>query len=154
MSREELRTGHRELLQRLYTPEAYFERLFHGYRQSSAFRARRAKLARTINRPPPPFGKRVLSGLRSLATIVRLLLALGRSRHLATLAPAYLSAYWHQNRPLGATAIPTSSFLTLCALHFHYFLMARHHRNTAFGIVGQATGAEPSRGLTQITKPG
>ena len=50
MSREQLRSGHRRLLERLYEPGAYFERLFRGYRESTAFRERRAALG-AIDRP-------------------------------------------------------------------------------------------------------
>ena len=151
MTRDQLRSGHRQLLQRLFVPTAFFTRLYKGYRESSSFRHRRAALVRSIGRRETIWSQLVrLTG--GLAMAARLLMAIGRAGHLSALVPAYVQAYFQLNRPFQPEAIPIPGFVMLCVLHWHYFLIARHHRTTLFGVIGTASTAKQStrQPLTQI----
>ncbi len=133
MTQAVLKRSHRELLERLYEPSAFFDRLLYGYRSSAAFRLRRFALAKSM-------GKKMkwkaaaarLAG--AVTTAAKLELDVLRSGHCRVFY-AYVHAYFRKNLALGSEAIPFHSFVTLCALHWHYFNMARHERVTTFSSV-------------------
>ncbi|WP_269933111.1 B12-binding domain-containing radical SAM protein [Aminobacter sp. HY435] len=131
MSREELASGHEALMLRLFEPNAFFGRLLHGYKASDSFRKRRAALAATFRRPTltEAMARRV-GGWMMAAKLVRELARHGRLREVGL---AYLRSYVGDNLRLGGDAIPFPSFVQLCAIHWHYYNIARQERKT-FGI--------------------
>lgn len=149
MTREELRSGHRQLLLRLYDPAAYFERVIRGYRQSPAFRRRRAALARSIGRRVTVRGK-ILQTLMGVKTGAKLLVAMARRGCLLSVGSSYVKTYLRENVPLGNDAIPFGAFVQQCVLHWHYYLIARDRRNTAFGVSGTVESNMRTIPLTQV----
>jgi radical SAM superfamily enzyme YgiQ (UPF0313 family) len=133
MSFAELQSGHRDLLLRLFEPAAYFGRLFHGYQNSAPFRRRRALLAATSG-VRLEWSQRLRRAISAVGTALRLARAAGRAGCLQRLGPAYVRAL-RGNATLGKEAIPLHTFVTLCVLHWHYYNMVRHRRNTEFALV-------------------
>jgi radical SAM superfamily enzyme YgiQ (UPF0313 family) len=123
MSRETLKQRQADLNQRLYAPEAFFERVFHGYGRSAAFRKRRREMEAHNRRAPL-----IARAYASLVIMWRLSRALAREGLLGTLGRAYLKAYMVYNKPLGRDAIPLPEFLVMCARHWHHFKTAADKR--------------------------
>lgn len=118
MSRETLKEGRRVLLERIYEPEAFFERVLTGYRETLSFAERRARINR---RQHPRYGLKQL--LRLGIILSRMTRAAIRLRR-TDLLRAYWRA-WKQNRELGEKAIPFHSFLDLCTKHWHFHLFSK-----------------------------
>src|SRR5262249_11333136 len=118
MSREILKRGYANLNQRLYAPEAFFERIFTGNEASPVFRKRRREM--DARRKRGTFDG--LIGIYiTLAIMWRLSLALAREGLLGTVGRAYMKAYIKYNKPLGREALGLAQFLPLCARHWHYY---------------------------------
>ena len=134
MSRDALKRGYERLLRRLYEPEAYFERLFRGYRGSPAFRRRRAAMDALVARRHTPGSRlvRVIGGVRQALMLAG---ALARSRLLRRLGGAYLKIWREENRPLGQDALPFSMFVHLCVMHWHFYNIVRLQRKNGFGAI-------------------
>ena len=69
-------------------------------------------------------------------TGVKLLVAMARRGCLLSVGSSYGKTYLRDNLPLGKEAIPFGAFVQQCVLHWHYYLIARDRRNTAFGVSG------------------
>jgi radical SAM superfamily enzyme YgiQ (UPF0313 family) len=140
MSRDALKRGYERLLRRLYEPEAYFERLFRGYRGSPAFRRRRAAMDAMVAHRRT-LGSRVVRVIGAARQALMLAGALARSRLLPRLGGAYLKIWREENRPLGRDAIPFSLFVHLCVMHWHFYNIVRLQRKNGFGaITSQESG--------------
>ena len=126
MSRETLKQGHADLNLRLYTPEAFFERVFRGYGRSAAFRKRRREME--VRHKRAAYSRLIAGAYTSLVIIWRLSRVIARERLLGTLGRAYFKAYMAYNKPLGRDAIPLSEFLVMCARHWHHFKIAADKR--------------------------
>jgi len=138
MTREALKAGHAALLRRLYEPEAYLGRLFHGYRGSPAFRRRRAEMdAREA--PRRTFGSRVASALAGAVGAWRLARALFAAGRLRRLGSAYLRAWSELNRPLAGDALGFAMFVHVCIIHWHFYNVIRLRRRNGFGAVTSGT---------------
>jgi radical SAM superfamily enzyme YgiQ (UPF0313 family) len=134
MSRETLKQRYTDLNQRLYAPEAFFERLFHGYGRSVAFRKRHRQREFRHKRTQ----RHLMAGAyASLVMIWRLSRAIARESVLGTLGRAYLKAYIVHNKPFGRDAMPIPEFLALCARHWHHFKLAADNRSY-WGRAGHA----------------
>ncbi|MDB5971553.1 MAG: hypothetical protein JWQ90_4003 [Hydrocarboniphaga sp.] len=125
MTREQLKQGHRDLVQRLASAENFFARLFKGYSESSEFRRHRAE--RAAQMPRPSRRQRLLSLAGALITSAKLARALSAEGMLRSLAPVYIRVYRGQRKQLGAEAMPLPSFVGLCALQWHQHRIA--HRS-------------------------
>src|SRR5262249_51846929 len=90
MSRETLKRGYADLNQRLWVPEAFFERIFTGNEASPPFRKRRQEM--DFRRKRAPF-ERLLGAYCYLIMVWRLSRALARERLLGTVGWAYVKAY-------------------------------------------------------------
>ena len=146
MTKDALRSGHQALLLRLFEPSAFFGRLLKGYRESAGFRKRRAALAASIG-ARTTWKARALRTLSAAGTAGRLARAAARAGLLRSLGTAYLRAYFRDNRTPGVESIPFPSFVLLCVLHWHYYNVVRHKRNTEFGVVSSVR--EQPRNLVQ-----
>jgi hypothetical protein len=126
MSREILKQRYTELNRRLYTPEAFFERLFRGYGRSIAFRKRHRQRKFRQKRTQ----RHLIAGAyASLVMIWRLSSAIARANVLGTLGRAYLKAYMVHNKPFGRDAMPVPEFLAVCAQHWHLFKLGADKRS-------------------------
>jgi radical SAM superfamily enzyme YgiQ (UPF0313 family) len=132
MSREALKRGYGRLMERLFEPDAYFTRLLRGYRDSPAFRRRRAALDASRRRT---VAFRVTALLASSIQAARLARALATGGSLVRLGVPYLRFFITQKLSLGREAIAFDAFLFLCVVHWHYFNVARRPRKGAFGTV-------------------
>jgi radical SAM superfamily enzyme YgiQ (UPF0313 family) len=126
MSRETLKQRYTDLNQRLYAPEAFFERLFHGYGRSVAFRKRHREREVRHKRAQR---HRMAGAYASFVTIWRLSRAIARESVLGTLGRVYLKAYMVHNKSFGRDAMPLAEFLALCARHWHHFKLAADNRS-------------------------
>jgi radical SAM superfamily enzyme YgiQ (UPF0313 family) len=133
MSRETLKRGYADLMQRLYTPEAFFERLIKGYARSESYRRIRKSHDGKIKRN---------SGTRRMKQIVggtvqsvKLARVLSKAGLLGSLGRSYVDIYFKKNRALGRDAIAFGSFVGLCMEHWHFFNIANGPRRGAFGAV-------------------
>jgi len=140
MSRAALKHGYTGLMQRLYEPEAFFSRLFAGYEGSPRFRHRRAVID-GITGGRPTFLSKMRRLAESILLLFRLARTLARARLLRRLGKAYLDAWVHRNRPLGADAIGLNAFLGICFSHWHFYNVARSPRKGAFGTALQVGNA-------------
>jgi radical SAM superfamily enzyme YgiQ (UPF0313 family) len=118
MTRATLKERYHELNRRLYSPEAFFCRVFRGYSRSAAFRARhRAGVARAAASP-------VVRLAGSMVMLTRLTRAVAGEGLLRAFGKAYLSAYFTQRRALGREALPLPDFVSLCIRHWHHYKIA------------------------------
>ena len=117
MSREQLKSGFRGLVTRLYDPDQFFDRVFKSFEGPDDFRDRlerdRAK-------------RRAASGPFAYLGTARLCLRLAyhavRHNHPAVI-PAYLRN-WRRNRRLGRVALSSHEFVRLCIIHWHQYRLA------------------------------
>jgi len=129
MSRETLKQRYTDLNLRLYTPEAFFDRLFHGYGRSAAFRKRHREREARHKRARRHLVSTISEANASLVMIWRLSRAIAREKLLGTLGRAYLKSYITHNKPFGRDAMPLPEFLALCARHWHHFKLAAENRS-------------------------
>jgi hypothetical protein len=141
MSRETLKQGYERLLLRLYEPESYFGRLFHGYRNSPAFRRRRAAMdaAATGRRGAAARIGALADGVLQASRLAR---ALARARLLGRLGGAYVRVWRTENRPLGRDALPFAMFVHCCVMHWHFYNVVRLRRKNGFGAVAADAPAQ------------
>lgn len=150
MSRQALKEGYRDLNIRLYSPQAFFARVFRSYARSASFRARRdAAIARETRARLPM--RSMLA--RGLVMTWRLARALAAEQQLVAIGGCYVTAYFTHNRPFGREAMPLIEFLMLCVRHWHHFKIA-HQKNSYWGRAGEVDPAvrceaRPSAGLSQ-----
>lgn len=130
MTQTRLRAGQRDLLLRLYEPEAYFERIFRGFRASPHFRRRRR--VRDAQRSES-FVASLRRWVGALILTQRLGRELARRSLLRRLAPAYVKAYAGHVAELRFEAIPFDQFVSLCLYHWHYYNLVRLSRTVEFG---------------------
>ena len=112
---------------RLYAPEAFFKRLFHGYGRSAAFRKRHRE--REVRHKRANFRQHIKAAHASFVMFWRLSRAIAQERLLGTLGRAYLKAYIAYNKPFANDAMPLQEFLALCARHWHHFKIAADNRS-------------------------
>ncbi len=137
MNRETLKRGYARLLHRLYEPEAYFGRLFRGYRGSPAFRRRRAVLDAAVSRRRGVTASagRIAGGMRQAFTLG---LALMQAKLLRRLGVAYVKAWLGENLTLGRDALPFHLFVHICVVHWHFYNVIRLPRKNGFGAIASS----------------
>jgi radical SAM superfamily enzyme YgiQ (UPF0313 family) len=133
MSRETLKRGYADLMQRLYTPDAFFDRLIGGYARSESYRKIRKAHDANIKR---------MSGMRRMKNFVggivqgaKLARVISKAGLLGSVGRSYARIFVQKNRALGRDAIPFGSFVGLCMEHWHFYNIANGPRRGAFGAV-------------------
>lgn len=139
MSQDALKAGHDALVKKLYTPHAYFERIFAGYAGSPGFRVRRRAMEALIARARPGKPAKHLAG--ALWQGWRLWRALAKARRAREIGGAYAAIWRRLNRPLGAERLGLGMFIGLCVTHWHFFNMANRSAEVKFGNVAAAPRA-------------
>ncbi|CAN0585657.1 unnamed protein product, partial [Ectocarpus sp. 12 AP-2014] len=115
MSPDELKVGHSALMERLYTAEAYFERVRTDIKRSDGANSRKAEmLAREGAKSSP-----VKALLASAITLPRLMRAMARAGELGSMGREYLRQYRIQKSELGPEAIGFARFVFACTNHWH-----------------------------------
>jgi len=139
MSRETLKKGYRELNMRLYSPKAFFERVFGGFERSAAFRDRRTvAMSRTAN--PRSTSQRVVEAAAVSLMAWRLARALAVDGQLVAIGGAYVATYLAHTRALGREAMPLGEYIALCVRHWHHFRIAGE-KSSYWGRAGEAAPA-------------
>ena len=145
MTKETLKDNYTRLTRRLYEPEAYFGRLFDGYRGSPEYR-RRFAAREASTRGPQTVAARVGRIAIGLAETARLAVALTRDKTLRRLGGAYLKVWLTQNLPLGRDAINFEVFVRLCIVHRHFHKITNLPMKNRFGAVGAQEAAQDTVG--------
>ncbi|AXQ95759.1 B12-binding domain-containing radical SAM protein [Cereibacter azotoformans] len=122
MTREQLKAGHRALIERVFAPDAFFERAFRSLHESQNYNTVRRQRYR------PAAGARAALG--QAATWLRLLRAIASKGYLSLVA-AYHRA-WRANRDLGDRAMPAAEFLSLCLAHWHIYCISRGPQDSVY----------------------
>jgi radical SAM superfamily enzyme YgiQ (UPF0313 family) len=123
MTREELRTNYWELVGRLYTPEAFFDRYFSVYRNYPEFERRRAEICEKAGE-----GKTVPTLAYGLILFWKLAKALFRDGSVTTVGRAYWRYFWRHNRKHRPGVIGFSQFMNRCVTHWHFYMFTRETR--------------------------
>lgn len=144
MTREQLKTGFRELLKRVFDVEAYFDRVFDG---AAAPAAQRPPGARSLNRARRPNWKlRLLYPSAWAARALYLALVMARqgqlSRHLRACRRVL-----RRNSALGPAALAFGEMVKHWITYWHFACVTRQIRGTQFGNV--PAGVRPAREVTQ-----
>jgi len=134
MTREQLKTGVQDLLERLFEPEVYFQRLFDGYAGSPEFRRRRAAV--TVRpRPVQRLGQYAFAAVTAVR-LARAMVADGSVRKHA----AAVFTVRARNRSLDADS--RMDFPTLVGVwlsYWHFYKVARSRRAIVFEPVLEST---------------
>jgi radical SAM superfamily enzyme YgiQ (UPF0313 family) len=144
MTREQLKAGFRELLNRVFEVEAYFDRVFDG---RSVSQARRQSSTRTITKTHRQSLKHQLrSSAAGAARALKLAFVMAGKgqllRHLR-LVPRVL----RRNAALGPDAFGFEALVNLWIYYWHYARVTRRLSGTRFGNVPQVS---PDGNLTVI----
>ncbi len=119
MTRAELQQGYWDLVQRLYTPEAFLDRYFRVC-QSAEYQRRRAEICRKAGE-----GK----SLPTLAYGLVLLWSLGRALwqdgSLTSVGWVYLKYFFSRNLKYRRGIIGFAQFMNRCVTHWHFYKFTR-----------------------------
>jgi radical SAM superfamily enzyme YgiQ (UPF0313 family) len=119
MTREELQRGYWELVRRLYTPEAFFDRYFRVYRFPEYHRRRAAISSRAGEGKLLP----TLSyGLMLLATLTWTLL---KERAVWSVGRVYLRNFFKVNLKYRKDVVGFAQFMNRCVTHWHFYKFTR-----------------------------
>ncbi|MGB8519703.1 MAG: DUF4070 domain-containing protein, partial [Candidatus Tumulicola sp.] len=141
MTQAELRTGHADLIRRLYEAPVFFGRVFKGYR-SATFRARRQALDRAAGMTG--FRSTVTRNFGALLVVLRLARELTRKSAFWRLFPQYVRLYVDENLAMRGERMPFYQFVSLCLMHWHFYNIARRPHKGNVGITGEVE-LSPSR---------
>jgi radical SAM superfamily enzyme YgiQ (UPF0313 family) len=119
MTREELVQGYRELVRRLYTPEAFLERFFKIYK-SPEFLARRAEICRKAGE-----GKTLPTLSYGLVLLWSLFWTLARDGSLRSVGKVYLKSFFSQDNRQRRNIIGFAQFMNRCVTHWHFYKFTR-----------------------------
>jgi radical SAM superfamily enzyme YgiQ (UPF0313 family) len=119
MSRDELRRGYWDLVKRLYTPEAYFERYFKVY-QYPEYLERRAEICRKAGE-----GKHLATLGYGLKLLWALFWALARDGSLSSVGMVYLKYFFTRNIRHRHDLIGFAQFMNRCVAHWHFYKFTR-----------------------------
>jgi radical SAM superfamily enzyme YgiQ (UPF0313 family) len=119
MSRDELRQGYWELVERLYTPQAFFDRYFKVY-QMPEYLERRAAICRKAGE-----GKWLPTLGYGVALLWALVGALYRDRALTTIGWSYWKYFWTRNLKYRRDVVGFAQFMNRCVTHWHFYKFTR-----------------------------
>jgi len=142
MTPEALLKGYDLLMQRLYAPDAYFERLLGGYARSDSFRAKRAAMEQKIGRKT-----NMTEIIATYAVGFLMTWRLWRATQSQAREDNMAQAYWRQWQK--NNALPRSirlafpAFVRLCIEHWHFFNVAATAHKAQFGHIFEADAKIP-----------
>lgn len=119
MSREELRQGYWDLVERLYTPEAFLDRYFKVF-QSPEYLRRRAAICRKAKE-----GKWLPTSVYGLALLCSLFRALWREGSLRSVGWVYLRYFLVRNIKYRPGIVGFAQFMNRCVTHWHFYKFTR-----------------------------
>jgi radical SAM superfamily enzyme YgiQ (UPF0313 family) len=119
MSRNELRQGYWDLVQRLYSPEAFLDRYFKVF-QSPEYLRRRAEICRKAGE-----GKRLPTLGYGLVLLWALFWTLLRDGSLISVGKVYLKYFFLHNIRHRPDIIGFAQFMNRCVTHWHFYRFTR-----------------------------
>ncbi len=119
MSRDELRPGYWDLVKRLYTPEAFFDRYFKVY-ESPEYLQRRAEICSKAGE-----GKRLPTLVYGLALLWSLSWALLRDGSLTSVGSVYLKYFFTRNMRYRQDIVGFAQYMNRCVAHWHFYKFTR-----------------------------
>jgi radical SAM superfamily enzyme YgiQ (UPF0313 family) len=134
MSREQLKTGFRQLLRRVFDPAAYFDRAFDGFSGSTGVCRAGAKTASRPVRKRP--GANVRSLVGAAVRAIRLFCVIARKGQLWQHVRVSLRVV-RRNVALGPNAFGFEALVNLWVTYWHFASITRHLSGTNFGTVKQ-----------------
>ena len=119
MSRERFVQGYWELVRRLYTPEAFFNRYFQVYRYPE-YHKRRASISKRASE-----GRFVPTLLYAFVLVWSLFWTLLKDGSLTTIGRTYLRYFLRVNLKYRRDAIGLAQFANRCVTHWHFYRFTR-----------------------------
>lgn len=119
MTRQELRQGYWDLVERLYAPDAYFDRYFKVY-QSAQYLQRRADICRKAGE-----GKRVPTLSYGLLLFWSLFWALFWDGSLVSVGKVYAKYFFTRNLRHRRDIVGFAQFMNRCVTHWHFYKFTR-----------------------------
>ncbi len=119
MTRDELKQGYWDLVERLYSPEAFLERYFKVY-EFPAYLERRAEICRRAGE-----GKRLPTLGYGLILLWSLFWALLRDGSLFSVGWVYLKYFFSRNLKYRRDIIGFAQFMNRCVTHWHFHKFTR-----------------------------
>jgi len=119
MSRDELRKGYWQLVERLYSPEAFFDRYFKVY-EFPEYLQRRAEICGKAGE-----GKRLPTLAYGLALLGALSWALWRDGSLRSVGWTYLKYFFTRNLKYRRDIVGFAQFMNRCVTHWHFYRFTR-----------------------------
>ncbi len=119
MTHDELRQGYWKLVERLYTPEAFFDRYFKVY-QSPEYLQRRAEICAKAGE-----GRRLPNLAYGLALLWSLFWALSRDGSLRSVGMIYLKYFFTRNLRYRRDIIGFAQYMNRCVTHWHFYKFTR-----------------------------
>jgi hypothetical protein len=119
MTREELRQGYWDLVERLYTPQAFLDRYFKVF-QLPEYLRRRAEICRKAKE-----GKLLPTSAYGLALLWSLFWALCRDGLLTSVGWVYLRYFFTRNIKYRRDIVGFAQFMNRCVTHWHFYRFTR-----------------------------
>ena len=119
MSRDELRRGYWDLVSRLYTPEAFFDRYFKVY-QSREYLQRRSAICKKAGE-----GKLLPTLGYGMSLLWSLFWALFRDGSLTSVGKVYLKYFFTRNIRYRRDIIGFAQYMNRCVTHWHFYKFTR-----------------------------
>lgn len=147
MTSDDLKVGHAALFERLYTPEAFFGRVWTDIERSGGSTRRQVAAVRAAQAEMGTAPSPVTTAVGSVIAAFRLGRALSRAGKLGSVGRAYISQFREQKRRLGVDALSWPQFISVCLFHWHYYRFAEDISAGAYAeraAYGFALDAPPS----------
>ncbi len=124
MSRAELKSGSLALLQRLYQPDNFLDRIFAGYFGQQDFKQNRDKILNSIRRK---YGikNQIYGFLMLVITGYRLTRTLWQEGCFRTIGSVYITRYFSQALKHGSKRMSAREYLSLCVTHWHFYKFSK-----------------------------
>ncbi|UOM36135.1 radical SAM protein [Acuticoccus sp. I52.16.1] len=126
MSAEELSAGVASLNQRLFEPEAYFDRYFRTMAMSPTLRDKRMAMA--DRRGKPPLSHRALAYVGAVAQLWRLARAARAAGEAGNILPRYAKIFRKRRTYRFGTDATFPVFVNACAQHWHLYYLYKSFR--------------------------
>jgi radical SAM superfamily enzyme YgiQ (UPF0313 family) len=122
MTREELIEGYWDLVQRLYTPEAFLDRYFYSYRYPEYYR-KRGEISRKARE-----GKFLPTLAYGLILLVNLIKTLWADGSLRSIGGVYLKKFFRDSLRHRRDVIGFAQYMNRCVTHWHFYRFTREAR--------------------------
>ena len=120
MTREELKENYWDLVTRLYTPEAFFERYFSVYKNHPEFERKREEICERAGE-----GKTIPTLGYGLILLYNLTKTLIQDGSLGSVGKTYWRYFWRDNMKHRPSIIGFAQFMNRCVTHWHFYTFTR-----------------------------